>query len=81
MDPAELRALARPLLQAAEDVTALARHPEHPDPLRGELFAAIARFREAADHATGELLRDVDGTADRLLETARHYEQADTFPA
>ncbi|MGW6935648.1 hypothetical protein ACWGE0_36715 [Lentzea sp. NPDC054927] len=80
VDPAELRALAGPLVRAAEDVTALARHPEHPDPSRGELFAALARFRAAAEHATGELTRDVGATADRLIDTARHYEQADTFP-
>lgn len=81
VDPAELRALAGPLLRATEDVTALTRHPEQLDPSRGELFAALGRFREAAEHATGELMRDVDGTADRLVETARRYEQADTFPA
>lgn len=82
VDTAELRALARPLRLAAEDVTELARHPGgHADPSRGELFAALARFREAADHATGVLVRDIGEAADRLTGTARHYEQVDTFPA
>jgi len=82
VDPAELRALARALSQAAEDVTSLARHPDgRPDPSRGGLFAALARFRDASDHATAELVRDVEGTADRLIDTARHYEQVDVFPA
>jgi hypothetical protein len=82
VDIAELRALAGPLLLAAEDVAGLARHPDgHLDPSRGELFAALTRFRAAADHATAVLTRDVDETVARLADTARHYEKADDFPA
>ncbi|MEV6243257.1 hypothetical protein [Lentzea sp. NPDC051838] len=82
VDPAELRALARPLLRAAGDVTDLARHPEaRVDPSRGDLFAALTRFRAAADHATEVLARDVGETEARLSDTAQHYEEADVFPA
>jgi hypothetical protein len=82
VDIAELRALAGPLLLAAEDVGGLTRHPDgHTDPSRGALFAALTRFRAAADHATGVLTRDVRETAARLADTARHYEQADDLPA
>lgn len=82
VDTAELRALARPLVLAAGSVVELARHPDgYPDPSRGALFAALARFRAAADHATGVLVRDVDETAARLADTARHYEKADDFSA
>ncbi|GGU72807.1 hypothetical protein [Lentzea flava] len=82
VDTDELRVLVRPLLRATEDVVELARHPDgRPDRSRGALFAALTRFRAAADHATGVLVRDVDETASRLADTARHYEQADIFPA
>jgi hypothetical protein len=82
VDTAELRALARPLRLAAEDVTALARHPDgYADRSRGELFAALARFRDAAEHATDVLVGDVHETETRIISTARHYEQVDTFPA
>ena len=82
VDTAELRALARPLLRAAGDVADLVRTPEeHLDPSRGELFAALVRFRAAADRATEVLVRDVDETAARLNDTARQYEEADVFPA
>lgn len=82
VDPAELRALVRPLTLAAEEVTSLARHPDgRPEPARGELFAALARFRDVSEHATAELVRDVEETADRLADTARHYEEVDTFLA
>lgn len=80
VDPDELCALARPLRLAADDVTEVARHPDgFADPSRGELFAALARFRDAAGHATDVLVRDVGETADRLTDTARLYEQVDTF--
>jgi hypothetical protein len=82
VDPAELRVLARPLLSVAGDVADLSRHPEaHVDPSRGELFAALTRFRAAAGHATEVLVRDVGETEVRLTDTARHYEEADVFPA
>lgn len=82
VDTAELRALARPLQLAAGDVVDLAGHPDgRPDPYRGALLAALTRFRDAADHATGVLVRDVEETAARLADTARHYEQADDFSA
>ncbi|MFS8104176.1 hypothetical protein LFM09_44395 [Lentzea alba] len=82
VDTAELRALAPPLRRAAEDVTELVRHPDgSADPSHGELFAALSRFRDAAEHATGVLTRDVDEAATRLVDTARHYEEVDSFPA
>ncbi|KJK49400.1 hypothetical protein UK23_13955 [Lentzea aerocolonigenes] len=82
VDPAELRALARPLVRVAGDVADLSGHPEgQVDPARGELFAALTRFRAAADHATDVLVRDVGETDARLADTARHYEEADVFPA
>lgn len=82
VDTAELRALARPLRLAAEDVTELSRHPDGVvDPARGGLFAALARLRDAAEHATAVLVRDADETAARLVDTARHYEEVDSFPA
>ncbi|SDG79544.1 hypothetical protein SAMN05216553_111285 [Lentzea fradiae] len=82
VDPAELRALVGPLVRAAEEVTSLARHPDgRTDPTRGDLFAALARFRDVSEQATAELVRDVEGTADRLVDTARHYEEVDTFLA
>lgn len=82
VDPAELRALARPLLRAAGDVADLSRDQDgQVDPSRGELFAALTRFRAAADQATDVLVRDVGETGARLADTARHYEEADVFPA
>ena len=82
VDTAELRALVRPLRLAAEDVTALGRSQDgSPDPSRSELFAALARFRDAAEHATEVLVRDVDETTARLTSTARHYDEVDIFPA
>lgn len=82
VDPAELRSLAGPLLSAVGEVSDQVRHPDgEVNPRRGELFAALGRFRAAADHATGVLGRDADEAAARLVDTARRYEQADSYPA
>ncbi|MEU7475514.1 hypothetical protein AB0A63_05985 [Lentzea sp. NPDC042327] len=82
VDPAELRALTGPLARAVEQVAEQAVHPDgEVDGRRGELFAALSRFRGAAGHATGVLGGDADETVHRLRDTARLYEQVDTPPA
>ncbi|ANZ36437.1 hypothetical protein BBK82_10555 [Lentzea guizhouensis] len=82
VDPAELRTLAGPLLRAVEEVAEQVVHPDgEVDGRRGELFAALGRLRRAAEHATGVLGRDAEGTAHRLADTAGQYERADSYPA
>ncbi len=82
VDPGELRTLAGPLLRAVGEVAEQALHPDgEVDVRRGELFAALGRLREAADHAIGVLGRDAEETAHRLTATARQYEEADSYRA
>ncbi|KOV89691.1 hypothetical protein [Nocardia sp. NRRL S-836] len=82
VDPAELRTLAGPLVRAAGEVAEQVAHPDgEVDGRRGGLFAALDRFRGAAGHAVEVLGRDAEQTAHRLADTARRYEEADSYPA